>query len=416
MVERMLDVKELPKLLNADFERIEIAKTRQKAVWEGEKPDAWPIILSAPLNAEQQAIPDPNLKEAFYDADLMLCSQVRGACAGFNSRSDAVPSIRANLGTASTLACIGLQQEVFTDKMPWLQQHLTRKEVAALEPDDIKIQGDFGRGLSYMRRFIEILGDALPVYCLDTQGPLDLAHLILGDDIFLAFYDDPPFVHHLMEIALEIGVRAHTWLKEINGEPADAQFHSGLYAENMGIRICEDTSAIIGPDLLEKFAMPYTRRLAQRFGGAWIHYCGRNDHLTDAVCRIPEIRAVNFGHIPGHEHLHIVEEDMARFAEHEKVYFGSFPREENESGRDYLRRIHRWASQGLMMPLGDEAVAPVRSNGDGAGKGSGGNDGSNGGAGKKAAAAGVSKTAVKTEDEDLFPDVQSALDFWYGLG
>lgn len=387
MVESTLDVRELPKLLHADFERIELAKKRQTAVWRGEKPDAWPIFLSAPLTAEQREIPSPNLREAFYDADLMLCSQVRGACGTFNARSDSVPSIRANFGTGVTLACLGLQQEIFSDKMPWLQQHLTRDEVAKLEPDDIKIQGDFERALEFMRRFIEILGDSLPVYCLDTQGPLDLAHLILGDDIFLAFYDDPSFSHHLMEIALEVGIRTHTWLKEVTGEPLIEQHHGGLYAQNMGVRICEDTSAIIGPELIEKFVMPYTQRLAQHFGGAWIHYCGRNDHLTEAVCRIPEIRAVNFGHIPGHEHLHIVEEDMERFAEYGKVYHGNFPRFENESGRDYLRRMHVWSSQGLMMLHGNAAIAPVSAD----------------------------EQSDLPDSADLFPDVQSALDFWYNL-
>ena len=101
----------------------------------------------------------------------------------------------------------------------------------------------------------------------------------------------------------------------------------------MGIRICEDTTAIIGADSIEEFAMPYTQRLARHFGGGWVHYCGRNDNLTEAVCRIPEIRAINFGHIPGHEHDHIFEEDMARCLKYGKVYNGDWPRRPEESGR-----------------------------------------------------------------------------------
>lgn len=368
------DVNRLPELYRVSEERLALAKRRQVAVWKGERPDRWPIAFSAPLTPAQAEIPDPNLQEAFCDVDLMLCSQVRSACSVANACSDAVPSIRGNYGVGTLLACIGLEQEVFPDKMPWPKQHLSRAQIAALEPDDIRIQGTFARGLHFMRRAREIMGDALPVYCMDTQGPLDLAHLIMGDDLFYALYDDPPFVHHLLELCLELGIRAHTWMKEISGEPLGHLYHSNaLYAENMGIRICEDTTAIVAPRAIEQFAMPYTRRLAQHFGGAWVHYCGRNDYLTAAVCAIPEVRGINFGHIPGHEFDHPFEKDLRLCQEAKKVYWGSWPRLPGESGKDYLDRMFRWASQGCLIPSGDAAL--------------GGKEG--------------------------FPSVEAALDYWY---
>ena len=385
MVENIMDVRLLPELLDFDYSRIRLARLRQAAVWKGKVPDAWPILLTAPLTGKQKDLPSANFSEAFYDADIMLCNQVRASCGAGNSRSDAVPSIRANLGTGVTLATIGLQQEVFTDKMPWLKQHLSRDEVARLTVEDIRLRGDFERGLSYIRRFREILGESLPVYCMDTQGPLDLAHLIMGDDFFLALYDDPPLVHHVMEIALQIGIKTHKWMKEAMGEPVDRIHHgNGLYAENMGVRICEDTTVIISPDAIAEFAMPYTQRLAREFGGAWTHYCGRNDHLSEAICNIPEIRGINFGHIPGHESLHIFEEDMARCARYKKVYFGTWPRYENETGEAYLRRMHKWSSQGVLIPQCNAVLEP-----------SNGNTGA--------------------EDDRLFSSPEKALDFWYGL-
>ena len=128
--EPTFDVRRLPELLAPDHDRITTAKQRQTAVWSGQKPDKWPIIMHAPLTAEQEEIPGANYEEAFYDADRMLCSEVRGACGAANSGSDAVPSIRGNFGTGSILACLGLEQDVFPDKMPWLQQHLTAEQIA----------------------------------------------------------------------------------------------------------------------------------------------------------------------------------------------------------------------------------------------------------------------------------------------
>jgi len=351
------DVRLLPGLINPDVERIALAKQRQTAVWRGETPDKWPIIMHGPLTAQQEAIPSANYEEAFYDNERMLCSQMRHACAVANSGSDAVPSIRGNFGTATILACLGLEQDIFPDKMPWLQQRLSADEIAKLEPDDITIRGTFERGLEFMRYAREILVDSCPLYCMDTQGPLDLAHLVMGDEIFYAMYDDPPLVHHLLDIVVETNIRAHTWMKEASGEPLTRHVHGcAMYTETMGIRICEDTTAIIGRDAMDEFALPYTRQLARHFGGAWVHYCGRADYLSEAACNAPEIRAVNFGHVPGHEHDHPFEQDMQRCRDTGTVYWGSWPRRSGETGEQYLRRMYEWASQGYMVCQGGAAV------------------------------------------------------------
>lgn len=357
MATTAFSVVDFSKYYQPDAARIELAKRRQAAVFRGKRPDKWPITGGAGLTPEQEKLPNPNLKEAFEDADLMLGSQLRGACSVANAGSDSVPSVRVNFGTGLMLSCFGLEQQIFTDKMPWLQEHLTKAQVAKLTPDDIRVTGTFGRGLEFMRQWKQVLGDKLPIYCMDTQGPFDLAHLLIGDAIFFEIHDDPAFMHHLMELCLALGIQGHTLMKQITGEPLTQHYHgNSLYGENMGIRICEDTTAVVGPDAMAEFALPYTRRLAQHFGGAWVHYCGRNDHLTRQLCEIPEVRAINFGHIPGHEHDHPFETDMALIAEAHKVYFGDWPRRRGENGEAYLRRMYEWASRGALICGAGSAV------------------------------------------------------------
>ncbi len=351
---------QVPELLAPYQARLAVARRRQAAVWRGERPDAWPLLLSGPLTPVQEQLPDGNLAEAFNDADRMLGSQLRGVFAVANGGADQVPSIRANLGTGICCACLGLEQDVFADKMPWLRQHLTKEQISRLTPDDLVPRGSFERGLYYMRYFKEMLGDSVGIYCMDTQGPFDLAHLIMGDAFFYELHDDPPFVHHLMELSLALGIRTHTWMKELTGEPLERHHHSGmLYAENMGIRICEDTTAIVGPKVMDEFAMPYTQRLARHFGGAWVHYCGRSDELTRRILALPEIRGINFGHIPGHEHDHLFEQDMEWIRAAGKVYIGGWPRRPGEPGREYLRRLHRWSAQGCLIADGNAAMYPA---------------------------------------------------------
>ena len=352
------DIDSATALYSPDFSSIKRSMARHAAVFEHRKPDSWPLLLNAKLSQEQEGrIPNPNYLEAVESPGLMLCQQLRGALSAANSGSDAIPSIRANFGTGILMACFGLEQDFSPDKMPWLQHHLTKEQISKLGPDDIKVTGSFAKGLDFMRAFKKMLGGKIPIYCMDTQGPFDLAHLLIGDDLFMELYDDPPFVHHMMELCLQLGIRTHELMKEISGEPMGSHHHSNmLYAENMGIRICEDTTSLISADSIAEFAMPYTARLAKHFGGAWVHYCGRNDNLTKAICEIPEVRGINFGHIPGREHDHPFEKDLELIKNQGKVYVGDWPKRPEEDGASYLRRLHKWASEGCLIPNGNPAV------------------------------------------------------------
>ncbi|HBC87375.1 MAG TPA: hypothetical protein DCZ94_10505 [Lentisphaeria bacterium] len=343
------DVSRLKEYLDFDYDHISMSRKRQCQAWRREKLDVPLLFIGDKLTKKQEEIPAYDLQQVFTDKVKMLCREARGACGAGNGRSDSVPSIRANLGTGIMLACLGLEQESFPDKMPWLHERLTKEQIIKLKPDDIKSQGSFARGLEMMHYFKDTMGDSLPIYVMDTQGPFDLAHLMMGDDIFLELYDDPKFVHHLMGICLELGIKAHRWMKEAIGEPMTSLHHSNaIYSDSFGIRICEDTTALLGDEQIREFAIPYTKKLAREFGGAWVHYCGYNEALTDAILEQPELKALNFGHIPGHEQEIDFYANMEKFAKAGKVNFNGWPRFPDESAEAFIGRIHKYASQGVL--------------------------------------------------------------------
>ncbi len=350
------DYSNLVDLYQVDEQRLELARRRQSAVWNGEKPDAWPIVVGDQLTNRQEAIPAPKLGEAFHDPRLMLCHQLRPACQMANSGSDGVPSIRANTGTATLLACLGLEQEILEDQMPRLEHHLSLKEAAELNPDDIEFKGAFTRALDYIKVFREIMGNKIDIYCSDTQGPFDLAHLLIGDEIYYVLYDDPQLLHHIMNLCTELYIRCTEALKEAIGENPRQMVHgNALYSPAAGVRICEDTTTIVGGASINEFTLPYTLRAASRFGGAWVHFCGRCDELSEILCRQPEIKGLNYGIIPGKEEDFDFDREMTKMAEHGKVYFGSIPRRFGENGQDYLRRLYDYASHGCLIADGHPA-------------------------------------------------------------
>ena len=346
------DVKQLPELLDFDYEHIQRSRERQCRFWRGGKLAAPLLFIGGKLSEKQKTIPEYNFKEIFTDKEKMLCSEVRAACAAVNGHSDTVPSIRANLGTGTVLSCLGLEQECFPDKMPWLKEHLTKEQIIKLSPDDIQPRGTFARGLEMMRYFKEVMGDSIPIYVMDTQGPFDLAHLILGDELFIQLYDDPQFVHHLMNICLELGIKTHRWMKEVIDEPLTSLHHGNiLYSDCFGIRICEDTTVLLSPGHIEEFAISYSRRLAREFGGAWVHYCGYNEGLTDSILASPEFKALNFGHIPGHEQEIDFYKNMEKFKKAGKINFNGWPKLPGESNKDCLIRQYKFAAEGILAPV-----------------------------------------------------------------
>lgn len=345
------DVRRLKEYLDFDYAHIDASRKRQCRAWRCEKLDVPLLFIDDRISAKQESIPAYDLQQIFTDKIKMLCREARSACSMGNARSDSVPSIRANLGTGILLSCLGLEQETCSEKMPWLHEHLTKGQISRLSHDDIKQQGSFARGLEMMRYFKETIGNSIPIYVMDTQGPFDLAHLMMGDDIFLQLYDDPKFVHHLMDICLELGLRTHRWMKEAIGEPMHCLHHRNMiYSDSFGIRICEDTTALLGDEQIREFALPYSKKLASEFGGAWVHYCGYNESLTDAILEQPEFKVLNFGHIPGHEQEIDFFLNMDKFANAGKINFNWWPKFPDETVEAYIRRLHKFARQGILAP------------------------------------------------------------------
>ena len=66
------DIDTMPEIYQMDTDRIALAKRRQAAVFRGEKPDHWPVILPGKLTEAQKQIPAPNLKEAFDDKGISI--------------------------------------------------------------------------------------------------------------------------------------------------------------------------------------------------------------------------------------------------------------------------------------------------------------------------------------------------------
>ena len=133
---------------------------------------------------------------------------------------------------------LGAINSVFDDKRPWITGHVSKAKLSAMTPDDINpYVGEFSRGLDYMSFFqVKLAGRAF-VFTMDVQGPIDTAHQVYGDAFFTDLYDDPPFIHHLLDLCVWALIKCIKACKQANGESIDTAYHyNNIYAVNGGDR------------------------------------------------------------------------------------------------------------------------------------------------------------------------------------
>lgn len=328
---------ELIERLSAHRRQYDRAVQAQEDLWLGR--GGAPLLLQCALNGQERQYPVYNPKEIHFDREKMLANGLRDAVTSMKGGREAVPSIRANMGCAIVASFFGVVPELFEDKLPWVTRHLPREQLAEMTADDLVITPEFRQGLDHMAYLAQQLaGSGVRVFPMDIQGAFDTAHLVLGDDIFFELYDDPEFVHHLMDLSCTATERAFdACVRAIPGSDRTIA-HYNTYAmprARGGIKLSEDTSTLLRPEHIQEFVAPAMHRLLAHAGGGYIHYCGQNEHLYRAVMAEPLCHGLNFGNPEKHD-MEAVLRDCARTG---RIFQGSVPRAGDESWDAYFTRL-----------------------------------------------------------------------------
>ena len=270
--------------------------------WAGEHSD---IIFSPKRKAV--SVPAVEVKEilindALTDYELMLDSELVRVSRALETGVGAL-AIRANYGTGIIPSLFGAK--IFT--MP-REQNTLPTAVPFGDEDEIRriIDGGvptFDRGFGknvfeYGEMCREIfknypkIAKYVFVYHPDTQGPLDIAELLWGSDIFYAFYDDPDMVHDLMGVITETYKGYLDKWFELYPNREGLNVHWDFFTKGH-ICIRNDSSMNLSPDLYREFPFKYDSHLLEYFGGGIVHFCGRGDHYIDIVTEAKGLYGIN---------------------------------------------------------------------------------------------------------------------------
>ena len=272
-----------------------------------------------------------NLKEQFYDKRKMLIEALWLGIPALQGGSDVDNlSARPNFGTVPVPSVFpGVEVEVFTDVMPWVRKHLTKNEVRREAEDydssDLGSRGILPVALEHTRYYRERLaGLDIGIGDVNNQAPIDIAHQIRGEDIFYDMYDDPEFVHELMELSTRAYLDVFDLVEATAGR-----------TDRTNMPYCDDTSVLLSEPLFVEFSLPYLYKVGEHRETVGVHYCGKG-HLDHHYFQCPAVKSINLGQPKFFDSRSY----MDRIVSAGKVYAGSWPTlSDEETAEEFFRRM-----------------------------------------------------------------------------
>jgi hypothetical protein len=248
--------------------------------------------------------------EAFDDPEKMLYNELVRTVGGTSTytsillKDDFPPHIRSNHGIGILSSLFGARCRIINDNMPWVE-HMEldeiRKAVGKGVPDLSRALGK--RVLDTHHFYLERLkGYPKCFRCVritqpDLQSPFDIAHLLIGNDVFLGVVDWPDLVHELLAVVTDTYIafrkKVEPLLTDRAGDGA-VYLHGCLFG---GKVLLKDDTAIINlsEEMHRAFSKTYNERIFEAFGGGSMHYCGPSRAWAHAAVRSPWLRGINFG-------------------------------------------------------------------------------------------------------------------------
>ncbi len=206
------------------------------------------------------------------------CACIQADAAG--GEPDILPTFWPDFGTVSTAALWG---GTVIPASEGGGKHITPAaktldDLASLSPRQSFEESDFGEALRLYRQVCERLEtDQLFIRTPDLQGPMNtLALLIDQTELLCGMIEEPDLVAHALDHITDVLIDTVRRFRDTLG--ADKVVGNSwpyiVLPDGVGVSITQDYLPLLSPDLYETLELPRLKRIAETFGGVFIHCCG----------------------------------------------------------------------------------------------------------------------------------------------
>ncbi len=233
-----------------------------------------------------------------FSFEVILCAELQRIASRKHILDFDVPAVRTDFGTSIFPSAFGCPLCFSEGRHPWSEPIIfdDPSKVFQIKKPSVR-DGLLGVVLDFTRFAVKETRGSVPIKMTDLQGPIDVAYLLWeSNSFFLALFDAPRAVHHLLEMVTELIIEfVHAQRKEAQGTefiPCHLQ-HYLPWGE--GICVSEDLLSLLSPELYREFALPYIDILSREFGGVLIHSCGNFSHNLEVLLEVENLKGINFG-------------------------------------------------------------------------------------------------------------------------
>jgi hypothetical protein len=206
-----------------------------------------------------------------------------------------VPNIKPNVGIGIVASAFGCESIPSKDADPWIRPIITESNVDRVyhlqKPviEDSQIyQRAFAR-LEYLQSHSN-----LPLRLLNVPSPLVTASQIWEYTSFIeGTLSHPKEVHHLLELVTD-AIIEYVGQQLLRIRNLYTMGHEPFYIpQKVGLRISDDTAAVMSPSTFREFGVPYNARIAKAFKGLVWHSCGDVANVLQSVLETPELHGID---------------------------------------------------------------------------------------------------------------------------
>jgi len=184
-------------------------------------------------------------------------------------------------------ALVGAEIRFEPNQAPWpVPCDLSREQILALKPPPVETTWPMDLLLADMdaleREFGYLVGD------FNTDGLLNVALLLRGQQFFLDLLEDPELADHVFGLIAEVQARVAALVRSRTGTCSVSVNRSILHADPRTYLHSNCSVQMISPRLYAQRLLPYEQDVARRLAPYGIHHCGNNLHLfSEAYSQVP---------------------------------------------------------------------------------------------------------------------------------
>jgi len=208
-----------------------------------------------------------------------------------------LPNIKPNQGIGTIAAAFGCEYTVNNEADPWIKSIIREEnaeDVYKLAIPDPQTNPVFKKVWQRIESLEKL--SPLPLRMVNVASPLVTASMIWDYTSFIeATLVCPDEVHALLEKVTEATIiYIKEQFKRIHNLFSVGHESICPVPRFAGVRVSDDTAALLSPDLYREFGVKYNNQISRAFGGIVVHSCGDVQHVAPVMMEIEGLKGLDF--------------------------------------------------------------------------------------------------------------------------